>query len=228
MAERERKREEEKRRQTEAPTVLTELQQKKADEEATKEKAEGGKKKEESKPQPVKIRPLSEAKAIELGANFFSEAFVFLVAVGLIMVENYRSRNKAKDQREVLADRLDDLEAEIVRLRSKYEPGLEALTEKAEKKREYAWYNPAGWWARTEPEAEPAVEASPAVPITPAVPMGKKSDSLVVKESQHIQALREEKSRSERSDEPPKASLDAVKPAPGERIDTVPALNRTR
>lgn len=64
MVERERKLAEERKRKAETPTVLSELQQKKADEEAAREKAEGGTKKEE-KPHMPRIRPLSEAKAIE-------------------------------------------------------------------------------------------------------------------------------------------------------------------
>jgi len=228
MAERERKREEDKRRQAEAPTVLTELQQKKADEEAAKEKAEGGKKKEESKAPPIKIRPLSDAKAIELGANFFSEAFVFMVALSLIIFENYRSRNKAKDQREVLADRLDDLEAEIVRLRNRYEPGLEALKEKDDKRTEYSWYNPAGWWARTEPWKEtPRVEESPAK--EQAEPTSKESASIIVKQSQQAQATKNERKASVDAPQevlktPPKAGGTES----AERIDTVQASSKNR
>lgn len=224
MAERERRREEEKKRQAEAPTVMTELQQKKADEEAAKEKAEGGKKKEESKPSKVKIRPLSDAKAIELGANFFSEAFVFLVAVGLIMFENYRSRNKAKDQREVLADRLDDLEAEIIRLRNRYEPGLEALREKEEKPKEYSWYNPAGWWARTEPPKEPK-RVEEAAAAEEAEPTSKESASLIVKQSQQAQATKNAKKALQ--DAPEKPS-EAVAAEPPERLATVQASSKNR
>jgi hypothetical protein len=64
MVERERKLADERKKKAETPTVLSELQQKKADEEAAKEKAEGGTKKEEKSHMP-RIRPLSEAKAIE-------------------------------------------------------------------------------------------------------------------------------------------------------------------
>lgn len=64
MAERERKLAEERKRKAETPTVLSELEQKKRDDEAAREKAEGGTKKEEKSYMP-RIRPLSEAKAIE-------------------------------------------------------------------------------------------------------------------------------------------------------------------
>lgn len=225
MAERERRREEEKKRQAEAPTVMTELQQKKADEEAAKEKAEGGKKKDEGKAPQVRIRPLSDAKAIELGANFFSEAFVFLVAFGLIIFENYRSRNKAKDQREVLADRLDDLEAEIIRLRNRYEPGLEALKEKEEKPKEYSWYNPAGWWARTEPAKEPKDSHA----TEHAEPMSKESASLIVKQSQQAQATKKAKNTTEEaSAEVLTNPAEARAREPVEHIDTVQASSQNR
>ncbi|EGG06569.1 uncharacterized protein MELLADRAFT_106493 [Melampsora larici-populina 98AG31] len=44
-----------------------------------------------SKIQPT-IRPLSDTKAIQNGANFLSEASLFTVALGLIVGENLRSR----------------------------------------------------------------------------------------------------------------------------------------
>ena len=132
MAERERKKEEDKKRLAEMPTVRSELEQKKWDDEAAREKTEG--KKEEQTPR-IKIRPLSEAKAIELGANFFSEAFIFSVAVGLLVWDSWRSRAKASDRRDEIKERLDMLEAEVDRLRIKYEPGLEALADRIESRR---------------------------------------------------------------------------------------------
>ena len=138
MAERERKLAEERKKKAETPTVLSEVEQKKKDEEEAKEHAEGGAKQEE-KPYRPRIRPLSEAKAIELGANFFSESFIFAVAVGLLVWDSWRSRSKAKDQRELLEDRLDIVEAEVERLRNKYEPNWEAISQDPEPER-YSWY----------------------------------------------------------------------------------------
>lgn len=57
-----------------------------------------------------RIRPLSEAKAIDSGANFISEAFLFLVAGGLIVFESLRARRKESSRREDVADRLARLE----------------------------------------------------------------------------------------------------------------------
>ncbi|KAI9884201.1 MAG: Cell cycle serine/threonine-protein kinase cdc5/MSD2 [Watsoniomyces obsoletus] len=57
-----------------------------------------------------RIRPLSEAKAIDAGANFISEAFLFMVAGGLIVLEQWRSRRKENNRREDIAERLAALE----------------------------------------------------------------------------------------------------------------------
>lgn len=57
-----------------------------------------------------RIRPLSEAKAIDSGANFISEAFLFFVAGSLIVFESWRSRRKENNRREDVADRLAGLE----------------------------------------------------------------------------------------------------------------------
>ncbi|KAF3905510.1 hypothetical protein AA313_de0200672 [Arthrobotrys entomopaga] len=56
------------------------------------------------------IRPLSDSKAIENGANFISEFFLFSVAGGLILFETFRSRKKESDRRDEVAERLQNLE----------------------------------------------------------------------------------------------------------------------
>jgi len=222
MVERERKLAEERKKKAETPTVLTELQQKKQDEEAAKEKAEGGTKKEE-KPHVPRIRPLSEAKAIELGANFFSESFIFAVAVGLLVWDSWRSRSKAKDQRELLEDRLDLVEAEVERLRNKYEPNWEALSEKdmdPEPER-YSWFNPAGWWTRTDPKITPPIdvvkdeEKSAPATATPSNP--SKAETETVKSSSDPEKLSKEELVK-------KQALNV----PIERIDSVTAINKSR
>ncbi len=89
------------------PTVKTEAQTL-AEEKAAKEKA-----RDPDPPKPAskpRIRPLSEAKAIESGATFISEAFLFGVAGSLIVFESWRSRRKENTRREDVADRLSDLE----------------------------------------------------------------------------------------------------------------------
>lgn len=62
----------------------------------------------------IRIRPLSDAKAIDSGANFVSEAFLFLVAGGLILFETWRSRRKEANRREDVKERIEKLEAREV------------------------------------------------------------------------------------------------------------------
>ena len=112
-------------------TAKTELEAK-AEEEATTKSKEKAKEKPEPRKRP-KIRPLSEAKAIDSGANFVSEAFLLVVAVGCVIGERYYSSRKETSRREDVAERLEDLEQyekaarkglvemerEIIRLRAK-------------------------------------------------------------------------------------------------------------
>lgn len=122
-----------KRHKHETPTVKTEAQTK-ADETAAANAAKGTADAPKPKKHEPKIRPLSEPKAIESGANFISEAFLFSVAAGLIFFESWRSRRKDAARRDDVADRLNDLEEsenaarmalvelerEVLRLRSEH------------------------------------------------------------------------------------------------------------
>ncbi|EOD51900.1 putative opa3 domain-containing protein [Neofusicoccum parvum UCRNP2] len=80
----------------------------KADEQALKKEREEIT--EKHKPKPPRVRPLAETKAIDMGANFISEAFMFLVAGGIIVWEQWRSRRKASDRRDEVDEKLDELE----------------------------------------------------------------------------------------------------------------------
>lgn len=66
------------------PTVKSASETKAAQEAEANAKAAA---EEAAKPHHYRIRPLSESKAIESGANFISESFLFLVAGGLILFE---------------------------------------------------------------------------------------------------------------------------------------------
>ncbi|KXT13796.1 hypothetical protein AC579_2344 [Pseudocercospora musae] len=143
--------EEKKRRREEMPTVRSEEEQKKYEEQKAQEAADeaAGTKKTEEKWHKPKIRPLTEARAIELGANFFSEAFIFGVAVGLLLFENWRSRSKASARRDEVSERLEQLEAEVESLRARLDPDLETLHDLSErvkeaKRRRQSW---SGWVA---------------------------------------------------------------------------------
>jgi len=98
-----------RKKEAETPMVRTESQQKVFDaEQAEEEERQKGKK--DQKPPPPRIRPLSEAKAIDLGANFASEAFIFMVAAGLLVFERWWSRRKENAKDEHVVERLTALE----------------------------------------------------------------------------------------------------------------------
>lgn len=156
-----------------------------------------------------------------LGANFFSESFIFAVAVGLLVWDSWRSRSKAKDQREVLEDRLDIVEAEVERLRNKYEPGWEALSEKDAEPEKYSWYNPAGWWSRTEPAQQPAIDVA-------KKQQGQTAKATTAKDTAKVGDKAAESSTEQQR--PTKEDLvkKQVLNTPPERIDSVVAANKSR
>ncbi|KAL9034001.1 MAG: hypothetical protein Q9214_007246 [Letrouitia sp. 1 TL-2023] len=112
-------------------TVKTEAQTK-ADEASTAKTKEKSTEKVKAASKP-KIRPLSEAKAIDAGANFASETFLLSVGVGLIIFERWWSSKRESTRREDVADRIAELETseksarralvelekEVLRLRAK-------------------------------------------------------------------------------------------------------------
>ncbi|KDR82022.1 hypothetical protein GALMADRAFT_240456 [Galerina marginata CBS 339.88] len=65
------------------------------------------------------IRPLSEAKAIDNGANALAEGFLFSVAAALIIAETWRSSRNASKRRDNVDDQLDDLGSRLTELTSK-------------------------------------------------------------------------------------------------------------
>lgn len=100
-----------RRKQSQAPTVKTEAEMK-AEEAMTKEEREAARKKVEAARKP-RIRPLSEAKAIETGANFVAETFIFAVGISVIVFEQWRQRRKAQNQRDDIREDLDELQQEL-------------------------------------------------------------------------------------------------------------------
>lgn len=129
--ERELKEAEAKRIREAVPTVKTEAETK-ADEEARKKERQQVKEHIKAQQKPPRIRPLSESKAIETGANFISETFLFLVAAGAVVFESWRSRRKESNRREGIDDRLEDLEKERAEMKatiSLLESQIAALTE---------------------------------------------------------------------------------------------------
>nr|OQO26425.1 hypothetical protein B0A51_04947 [Rachicladosporium sp. CCFEE 5018] len=220
MAERERKKEEDKRKAAEVPIVRTEEEQRKYLEEQAKEAEKaGGATKKEEKPK-VNIRPLSEAKAIELGANFFSEAFIFGVAVGLLVWDSWRSRSKASDRRDEVKERLDTLEAELERIRIKSGLDFPIAVELPKEDTARAWYNPVGWWEKVMPGAAQQ-EDTEVQPGTAVQVMKADVDSATTKVTSEV--------KKPASPQQKEVRVDAVPSKPGPaRIDTVPASSKTR
>lgn len=101
-----------KKTKRETSTVKTEAQMK-ADETAILKEKDKDKNEDKAKslsvPKP-KIRPLSEAKAIDSGASFVSEGFLMLVGVSMILVENWRTKRREHTRREDVTDRISELE----------------------------------------------------------------------------------------------------------------------
>lgn len=107
------------RKKSQIPTVQTEAEAK-AEEAMTDQEREAARKKVESARKP-RIRPLSEAKAIETGANFAAETFIFTVGIGVIIFEQWRQRRKAKNQRDDIREDLEELQVELKTVRTELE-----------------------------------------------------------------------------------------------------------
>ncbi|GAA5868296.1 hypothetical protein JCM3774_000997 [Rhodotorula dairenensis] len=65
---------------------------------------------------PRHVRPLSETKAIESGANFLSEGFLFSVAATIILGETWRARRAENKRRDGVKESLEQHEAQIQEL----------------------------------------------------------------------------------------------------------------
>jgi hypothetical protein len=107
------------RKKAAAPTVLTE-EEMKAEEALTEKEREAIKKKAEERIKP-RIRPLSEQKAIEMGANFAAETFIFAVGIAVILVEQWRQRRKARNARDDIREDLEEVQAELKAVKAEFE-----------------------------------------------------------------------------------------------------------
>lgn len=114
--------------------------------------------------QKIKVRPLNDTKAIEQGANFLSELFIFSVAGGLIFYESYRSRKKAADEKESLADDISTLQDEIEYIKKK----LQQYNFKVDDYHPPAGVNPKIIKLPALAEAAPASTAATAATVAPA------------------------------------------------------------
>lgn len=188
-----------KKHKSEIPTVKTEAQTKADESNAAREREKGSEKsKAVAAPKP-KIRPLSEAKAIDSGATFVSEGFLLLVGISLILFENWRSKRKETSRREDVAERISELEEseksgrralvelekEILRLRAKSGHGSSAsprilpkevweLEEKEElddRKKSNGWLS----WIRWNPQVENPADDKETMNLGPNVHVEKPS-----------------------------------------------------
>ncbi|KAJ4372504.1 hypothetical protein N0V83_004278 [Neocucurbitaria cava] len=107
------------RKKAAAPTVMTE-EEMKAEEALTEKEREAIKKKAEERTKP-RIRPLSEQKAIEMGANFAAETFIFAVGIGVILFEQWRQRRKARNARDDIREDLEDMQNELKAVKAELE-----------------------------------------------------------------------------------------------------------
>ncbi|GAA6029492.1 hypothetical protein JCM8097_003706 [Rhodosporidiobolus ruineniae] len=83
---------------------------------------------------PKHVRPLSEARAIDAGANFLSEGFLFSVAATIIIGETYRSRRADSKRRDQIKDSLAAHEEQLKALNERL--GREKTEREEAEKRE--------------------------------------------------------------------------------------------
>ncbi|KAI6110854.1 OPA3-domain-containing protein, partial [Pisolithus croceorrhizus] len=75
------------------------------------------------------VRPLSETRAIENGANALAEGFLFSVAAALIVGESFRTSRAQSKRRDDVDDRLDELTTSVSSLRDTMEKLRQTLQE---------------------------------------------------------------------------------------------------
>ena len=107
------------RQKAATPTVKTEAEMK-AEEAMTEKEKEAIRKKAEERTKP-RIRPLSEQKAIEMGANFAAETFIFAVGIGVIVFEQWRQRRKARNARDDIREDLEEMQNELKAVKAELE-----------------------------------------------------------------------------------------------------------
>jgi hypothetical protein len=107
------------RQKAATPTVKTEAEMK-AEDAMTEKDKEAIRKKAEERTKP-RIRPLSEQKAIEMGANFAAETFIFAVGIGVIVFEQWRQRRKARNARDDIREDLEEMQNELKAVKAELE-----------------------------------------------------------------------------------------------------------
>lgn len=68
---------------------------------------------------PKAIKPLSEARAVQNGANMLAEGFLFAVAATLVLAETWRSSRSTSKRRDAIDDNIEELQAKVAELEQK-------------------------------------------------------------------------------------------------------------
>jgi hypothetical protein len=146
------------RKKAATPTVLTQ-EEMRAEEALTEKEREAIKKKAEEKTKP-RIRPLSEQKAIEMGANFAAETFIFAVGIAVILVEQWRQRRKARFARDDIREDLEELQAKFETSEAERKAAKAEFEEYKAKHPEPAPSKLLGFWKGSEKTEDNKTEAA--------------------------------------------------------------------
>ncbi|THH21489.1 hypothetical protein EW146_g112 [Bondarzewia mesenterica] len=82
------------------------------------------------------VRPLSETRAIENGANFLAEGFLFTVAAGLILTETWRASRSSSKRRDDVDERIEDVSNRVQKLSAWAEESETRLRDEIQKNEE--------------------------------------------------------------------------------------------
>ncbi|KAL0071206.1 hypothetical protein AAF712_001772 [Marasmius tenuissimus] len=81
------------------------------------------------------IRPLSETRAIESGANALAEGFLFSVAAALIIGESWRSSRSQSKRRDDVDDKLEDLDNRVAEVTTQLNGLVSQIEDRLEEQR---------------------------------------------------------------------------------------------
>jgi hypothetical protein len=187
------------RQKAATPTVMTEAEMK-ADEALTEKEREAIRKKAEERTKP-RIRPLSEQKAIEMGANFAAETFIFAVGIGVILFEQWRQRRKARNARDDIREDLEEMQNELKAVKAELEDFKARHPEPAPSGRLLGFWKGSG---KTEEKKDPKQSAEstratdvPLIAHIPVVASSIKPHPSDEKETQPQPSQNETESRPE-------------------------------
>lgn len=85
---------------------------------------------------PVHVRPLNDTKAVDSGANFISEAFLFTFAATLIVAETTRSKIAEGKRRDMVKETITRHEVMLEQQEVKIQQTIEALKEGMSRERQ--------------------------------------------------------------------------------------------